>query len=205
MYIKPRFIGANETGEDIFSYFRSYFNVDNPHEAGIISISASSSIISNTPNYSDISTIISNKNGTRWISQKQKNSSFVLNFHSNYVALYSYTIKSEARYRYIKNWDVYGINNNKKYLIDRRINESICTGLICDEDTIKTFECDNPGFFNKFMVVLTGPDSNNQDYLSLCYIKFYGIVTSNHAIISKIFRCNNITSMHCLVILLLLS
>ena len=203
--IPPRSIEANETEEDIFSYFRSYFKVNNPHEAGIITIKASSTYPLGASYRSDVSSLIREDDGTRWVSEEEKNASFTISFHSNYVALSSYSITSRAGYRHIKSWDVFGIVNNKRYLIDRRTNEPICEDEYCALNTTRLFSCQYPGFFNKFMFVHTGLDSLNSSIFSMSTLKFYGIVTSNHAVITQRSICHNNNRIAITVITLLLS
>ena len=203
--IPPRSIEANETEEDIFSYFRSYFNISNPHESGIITIKASSTYPLGSDYRSDVSVLIKEFEGARWLSTEEENQSFTINFHSNYVALSSYSITSRAGYRYIKSWDAFGMVNNKRYLIDRRTNEPICEGEYCALNATRSFSCQYPGFFNKFMFVHTGLDSLNSSIFSMSTLKFYGVVTSNHAVITQRSICHNNNRIAITVITLLLS
>ena len=204
--IPPKYIEPNEAGEDIFSYFRKYFNEENLSEAGIISIKASSTLEAGDSNRSDVSTLIRGDDGKRWVSDKEENASFTINFHSNFVALSSYVIYTSAGLRHIKCWDLFGINHNRKYLIDRRSNESICEENQrnqCSQDSNTTFSCQYPGFFNKFAFVLTCNDSNNDPLLSMTYLQFFGIVTSNRFIQTHHFRCNHANLLSITLILLL--
>ena len=187
--IPSRYIEVNETGEDILSYFRSFYNTTNPHEKGIITIKASSTFPGDGSNRSDASTILRGDDLTRWVSQSEKNASFTIDFHYNFVSLSAYTIVSIPG-RYIKNWDVFGINNGKKYLIDRRINASLCEDMSCSQEIVKTFYCQFPGAFNKFKFVLTGVDSNRENFLSMSYLKFFGIVSPNHYFVTYQMRCS---------------
>ena len=201
--IPPKSIETNEESEDIFSYFRSYFNIENPHNAGIISIKASSDYLFGEKNRTDVSTLIKGDDGERWVSDYEQNASFTINFHSNFVALSSYSIYTSATHRYIKSWDLFGINNKRKYLIDRRNNESICQGKKCTQDSNKTFSCQHPGFFNKFTFVLTGPDSLNNFLFSLTYLKFFGIVASNRFIQTNQNACNHANTLSIILIIAL--
>ena len=72
---------------------------------------------------------------------------------NNKIDLTSYSI--ESFFRHINTWDVYGIRNGKEYLIDRRVNESICSScaLFSNDKAVKTFVCQNPGVFNKFKFI----------------------------------------------------
>ena len=184
--IPSKFIETSATGEDIFSYFRSYFKVTNPHEAGLVTIKASSTFTIGDDYRSDVSTLIREDDGTRWVSEGEKNASFSINFYSNYVSLSSYLMNFRYETRYIKYWDVFGIIRGKKYLIDRRINETFTTNK-----WERTYYCQHPGFYNKFMFVLTGPDSLSENMLSMSNLKFYGIISQNHALITNQNRCFN--------------
>ena len=95
----------------------------------------------------------------------------------------SYTIESWAGYRYIRNWDLFGLHNGKKYLIDRQTDHIFCetAKLTCPENITETFYCQYPGYYNQFIFVLSGPDSLGEDMLSMTAIKFYGLVTSSHS------------------------
>ena len=57
-FIPPKFVDVNRINDDIFSYFRSYFNVSNPHDAGIISIQASSTSSPGSDERTDVPTLI---------------------------------------------------------------------------------------------------------------------------------------------------
>ena len=189
--IPPHSIETSEAGEDIFSYYRSFFKVKNLHDAGIITIKASSTYVYGDSNRSDISSLIRGDDSTRWVSNFEENASFTINFHSNYVALSSYSIYTGKGFRYMKSWDVLGISKGRRYLIDRRNEEDFSNGKIFNQYNFKTYTCQYPGFFNKFIFILTGPDSLGDNILSLSYLKFFGIVTSNHVSESNQNRCNN--------------
>ena len=201
--IPPVSIGVNETGDDIFSYFRTYFNVSDPHNAKIITITASSTYPEGQNQRADPATIIMKDDGTRWVSYAEKDPCFTINFHSNYVALTAYTVISNAYIRYNKNWDLFGIYRGKKYLIDRRINEKFCGEKECPYKIIQTYSCQYPGFFNKFLFISTGPDSYSESVLSMSSIKFYGVVTSNYAIATYQHRCSNRSFINFMILMLL--
>ena len=62
-YIESKYIENTNSSNDIFSYIREYFNVDNPHTENILHISASSTSDGNDYNKSDISTLIRKPDG----------------------------------------------------------------------------------------------------------------------------------------------
>ena len=111
--------------DDIFSYFRSYYKVSSPHDAGLISIIASSTTLKDVNNQSDVSCLLSDSKNERWVSQEEINASFSIDFYQNRVNLLSYSIQTEAL-RYIKSWDLFGIDQYRCVLLDRRKNEPIC-------------------------------------------------------------------------------
>lgn len=201
--IPQKFIETNETGEDVFSYFRSYYNVSNPHTSGIITITATSTYPPGEHERSDVSTLIREDDGMRWVSGYEENPSFTINFHNNYVDLISYTIISSENIRYIKNWDIFGVSHGKKILIDRRINESFCPESTCSQRIVETYTCQYPGLFNKFIFLHTGPDSLGESLLSMSALKFYGIVSRNYACVSIVYRCSNKNFVNSLIIVLL--
>ena len=191
-YIKSKYIENTNTSYDIFAYIREYFNVDNPHEANILHISASSTLNDSGDGFkrSDVSVLISKPDGLRWVSSKAYNQYFIINMKNNKIDLTSYSIESFVRH--INTWDVYGIRNGKEYLIDRRVNEPICSGgeSYCIGTSIKTFICQNPGVFNKFKFIHRGLDSYKEKYFSMSRVMFYGIINPNAEYISLNIKCN---------------
>ena len=112
----------------------------------------------------------------------------------------SYALSSMKNFRYIKNWGVYGIKNEEKYLLDIREDYPLCPGRGCKNDVTVVFGSKNPGMFRKFMIQSTGFDSQNDYYLSLQYLKFYGKVISHIVSFTSNLRMNLFI---CLLILLL--
>ena len=184
----------NATGEDIFYHFRSYFKTPDLHAEGIITVKASSTIPGPGNNRAEVSIIIHEPDNKRWVSEVKPNQFFTINFYSNFVSLVSYKIETSKSMRYITNWDVYGISNNKLFLIDRRVNESICNSVSiwCSNNINMSFTCQHPGVFSKFLIQSTGPDSVNEDCLSLTKIRFYGVVSPLRELIS----CKNGENMY---------
>ena len=182
-YIKSKYIENTNTSYDIFSYIREYFNVDNPHEAKILHISASSTVndSGDGSKRGDVSVLIRKPDGFRWVSSYTDNQYFIIYMKNNRIDLTSYSIETEINQRYINTWDVYGIRNGNEYLIDRRVNEPICSGgeSYCIGTSIKTFVCQYPGTFNKFKFIHRGLDSYKEKYFSMSRVMFYGIINPN--------------------------
>ena len=171
-------IGDGNTS-DVFSYFREFYNVSDPHDAGYITITASSSSSEGSSMRDYVSTIISEPDGFRWCSMNETNPHFTIDFHRNRVDLLAYAIETSATYRFIKQWDLYGVTHNRRVLIDRRENTTTCPSAVyrdCDVESITVFRCSSPGVFSKFIFVGTGPDSHNQSILSMTRIRFYGAI-----------------------------
>ena len=202
-YISTKHVYNTESEYDIFTCIRQYFNVDNPHESNILHISASSTYaIDELNKRSNVSVLIRKPDGMRWVSYPSENQYFIINMKNNKIDLTSYSIES-IKGRHINTWDVYGIRNGKEYLIDRRINEPICSGgeSYCIGTQIKTFVCQYPGTFNKFKFIHRGLDSYKEKYFSMSRVMFYGIINPN---IDNISCGNNQNKryIHCLFIMM---
>ena len=171
---------SNSTGNDIFQYFRDYYNVSNPHEAGIININASSTTPPGGYNRSTVDILISTPGKGRWASLDIENSSITIDFLKNSVNLVGYTFSTSHDVRFINSWDIYGIYKDQMYLLDSRRNTPLCSNsddfFQCIEDDEKSFIVNTPGFFQKFRIVHIGQDSLSSFYFSLSQIKFYGSV-----------------------------
>ena len=175
--IEPKFIEKGE-GDDIFAYYREFYSVDDPTESNIITIKASSTLDEDEYNWSDVSVIISKREGMRWVSQEENDFPYItIDFHSNYIDLLYYTFETHPGLRYNKEWKISGIRgNNKEILIDYQDNDPLCSGTGCSEYTSKTFTCKYPGVFNKFKIQSTAKYSENQKMLSFSGIQFFGVV-----------------------------
>ena len=97
--IEPKFIEKGE-GDDIFAYYREFYSVDDPTESNIITIKASSTLDEDEYNWSDVSVIISKREGLRWVSQE------TIDFHSNYIDLLYYTFETHPGLRFNKEWKI---------------------------------------------------------------------------------------------------
>ena len=169
--IEPKFIEKGEEN-DIFAYYRQFYGVDDPSERNIITINASSTLEDEGEfNRSDVSIIISKREGLRWVSQE------TIDFHSNYIDLLYYTFETHPGLRFNKEWKISGIRgNNKEILIDYQDDDPLCSQNYCSNYTFKTFTCKYPGVFNKFKIQSTAEDSENQKMLSFSGIQFFGVV-----------------------------
>ena len=173
----------NETGYDIFSYFREYHNVENPHKAGKIIITAYSTFYPlGEYQRTTVDTLISDPGFGRWVSTHEENTYFTIDFLSNRINLVAYSLFTSQSQRFISNWDLYGIYKDQLYLLDERRNSPLCsapstiTPGYCSIDDHVDFRIKQPGCFRKFRLIHRGLDSLNNKYLSLTSIKFYGSV-----------------------------
>ena len=171
---------SNGKGEDIFKYLRDIYETDNLHNNGYVTLVNSSSLYGDDYNRTDISTIIGDEDGKRWVSEEEENAYFTIDFHSNSVLLNGYSIKTSPERRFMKSWDVYGIeHNNKEVLIDRQEERIICepdSYNFCSVTTVTAFRSQKPGLYHKFKFKLTGRDSLGNYQLSLSKLKFYGTI-----------------------------
>ena len=168
---------------DIFAYYRKYYNTSNPHMAGVITITASSTLYGPENDRANVSTLISEPDGTRWVSKlDDKDPFFKIDFHRSVVDLQAYSIETSGNYRYIKTWNLYGLIGSRMVLIDSKTNATLCEttlqGRNCIRDTITPFRVEKPGLFHAFKFVHTGLDSNNERHLSMSRIRFYGTVNT---------------------------
>ena len=166
---------------DIFASYRSYYETDNPHKDGIITLYSPSTFEGNENYRTDISTLISKPDDLRWVSGGEPY--FTIDFHQSYIDLLYYKIETHPNVRFITQWALYGIRGNNEYLIDERNDEPLCQ-TNCKEYTIKTFKCKFPGSFTKFKFILTGPDSYNTNILSMSAIQFFGVINPHLPIIT---------------------
>ena len=172
---------SNGTGYDIFQYFCQYYDVENPHTAGKIFINASSTLTTGELERETVDTLISTPGQGRWVSESIENSSITIDFLKNKVNLVGYTFATSKSRRFIKSWDIYGINKDRMYLLDSRRNSPLCSDLNdledgCNKDEEKSFTVETPGCFQKFRIVHIGRDSGETFFFSLTEIKFYGSV-----------------------------
>lgn len=188
--IPQQTIEDNGTNIDIFTYFRNYYSSSNLSGDGIVTIDASSTTWSTDYNKTGPTNIISAPDGLRWCSRYEKRVKLAIKFHSNSVTLFSYTIENFKGHRYIRSWDLYGISRGMKYLLDRRINETIL-GKAKDRTIFVPFKCQTIGSFHTFSFEMTGPDSNDDYYMSMSSIQFYGIVNPIHPLETCIRKRNN--------------
>lgn len=186
------------------SYLRKSFNSSNPNTDGLISITASSTFADNSGYRSDISCLIRENDYKRWHSDSVKGSNFTIDFHSNKVFLKSYEISTHANFRFIVSWDLYGIRENKKILIDRvqnhnkiAIKEGTCYSL---NNTTVSFTCKYPGKFSRFLMINTDRDSCGDDVLSLSRLMFYGSINMNISSFSQTSE-SFLFSLSCLIFL----
>ena len=173
---------ANYTsGEDIFSYYRQVYHTDNPHEKGVISIIASSTLSNITAQRDDVSVLISTPNGKRWVSEAETNPSITIDFKSNRVDLIGYRFTTHLGFRYISAWDLFGIEGSQTILLDSRRDSPLCSPFenkTCKEPNQNIFRAQRPGSFHVFKFVHRGLDSNGDKFFSLTSIEFYGAVNS---------------------------
>ena len=175
-FIPQQKIENNGTNIDIFAYFRSYYSSTNLSGDGIVSVKPSTTSWGNESLRTGPSNLISEPDGFRWCcNYGDSNPKLEIMFHSNCVTLFSYTIESFKNYRYIKSWNVFGISNKKKYLLDSRKNETVF-GAGSTFSVFANFTCQHIGTFNKFSIELVDLDSLGEKLLSMSSIQFYGIV-----------------------------
>ena len=170
---------ANETGYDIFKYFREEYSAANLDERGIVSITASSTSTPGPNNRTNASILISEPDGKRWSSWIGKNQYLLIDFHKNSIDLIGYSFLTNLGVRFINSWDVYGVVGKKLYLLDRKVDTPLCSGTCnCNIFSNLKFRTQKPGNFHKFLILHTKPDSHDEDIFSLSNIRFYGAVNS---------------------------
>ena len=172
---------SNQTSSyDIFAYFREVYNTKNLHESEIVSIYASTTFPPGDSNRTNASILISEPDGGRWVSEIKPNQFITIDFHQNSVDLIGYFFLTNIGARFINSWDVYGVYNNKMYLLDRRVNTPLCSpsSSSCQVFNNLTFRSNRSGNFHKFRIVHTSTDSNDENIFSLSNIRFYGAVNS---------------------------
>ena len=173
--IEQKFIDKGSE-KDIFTYYRSFYEVDNPNESNIITINASSTTTEPGENRSDVSVLISKRRYLRWVSREEDDYPYItIDFHSTYIDLLHYTFETDKISRYNKAWKIFGIRGNREILIDYK-DDPLCPETGCKSYTYKTFTCRHPGAFTKFKIQAASEDSLCDKMLSFSGIQFFGVV-----------------------------
>ena len=187
--IPKKNIEYDGTHNDVFAYFRKYYSSSNLSKDGYVSLIPSSTYWGDEYSRTDASNLISEPDDKRWCSRFDENPSLIIKFHSNFVTLFSYTIESITNARHIRSWAIYGFSRGQKYLLDKKINQTIF-----DEGELPsifgTFNCTTVGTFTKFSIESAGPDSKGDNLLSMASIQFYGFVNQfDHTIHISLETC----------------
>ena len=172
-YIQHKFIDVNEN-QDIFGYYREFYQSDDLHSDGYVTLFSPGEYGGDEENRSNLSTLINERDDYRWVSNEEY-PYLTIDFHTSVIDLLYYTLETHAHKRFMKQWAVYGIEGDGEVLVDKRDDEPLCS-ISCTEYTMKTFQCQYPGSFHKFKIIATGMDSKDATLLSLSAIQFFGVI-----------------------------
>jgi hypothetical protein len=157
--------GSAFTG--IISRFRSECG-GNPHEKGIISITAS------TTQRNKCWKVVDYGWNGYWYSTHVANSWIQFDFKTNCVELDHYSLKSDGHNYHLLQWILEGSLDGQRWtILDTRNTQDLNGTFI-----VKTYECNSRSseFFRYIRLRQTGKNSNNADYLMLSEIEFFGLI-----------------------------
>ena len=203
---KPYYISQGTNSGDIFSFFRKSFNSADLDSDEIVSITSSSQTVSSLNNITNVSCLIRENTFDRFVSLVEPNPNITIDFHSNRITLLSYEILTSRNFRFIKNWDLYGIRGSRKILVDSVRENDKFTAIEnqcgCIDNSLASFTCKHPGTFSKFVLINTGADSCGDNQLSLSRIMFYGAVNMKRGTCQR--KSNTFTSLFSAIIFVIL-
>ena len=182
------------SGDDIFSFFRRFYETVDPDRDNLISISPSSNFGVGAYNSGNVSVLISEPSGRRWVSAIEERAYFIIDFRDYDIQLHSYSLTTSPNLRSINSWLVYGFDGGNWELIDDRTNSILCLpSSDCPINTEKNYVCQKQSVYSRFRLINAGPDSSNDYIFSLTSIKFFGVIApkSNLIIHSCEFHSSN--------------
>lgn len=147
----------------------------NPHEKGIIAISASGSS-SGSPYY-----VVNYGSKTFWYSSNSTNSWILFDFKSNTVCLSGYSIRTgkDCNKYHPLSWVIEVSNDSSDWkLVDERETKDLA-----GDDIVHTYECNqaSPLFWRYVRMKQTRDNFSQSQYLCLSEIEFFGRLASSPA------------------------
>lgn len=183
--LSSRHIGKIEKSDDDFDNITINFSEEFPFE-GIIShftdkyggnVSKTKTIpISCSGTIWNSASVVADFDSTDfWVSDNSPGSWIAFDFKEHLINMTAYTIRGDSTGS-LCNWVVEGSNNMVKWKeIDRHENCRDLNGLYA----FKTYSVNNSLQYRYLRLRQTGPDINNENYLGLCCIEFFGSLTTN--------------------------
>lgn len=154
--------------EGIISYFTDKYG-GNVSKTKTIPIFASGTLW-NSPN------VVADFDTTDfWVSENSPDSWIAFDFNEHLINLTAYTIRCDNTGS-LRSWVIEGSNDNDQWdEIDRHDDSDDLSGLY----STKTYHVTTSLKFRYLRLRQTGPDINNENYLTLCCIEFFGSLSSN--------------------------
>ena len=110
-----------------------------------------------------------------WVSENSPDSWIAFDFKEHMINLTSYTIRGDNTGS-LCNWVIEGSNNMVKWNeIDRHESCNDLNGLYAS----KTYHVNTNQKYRYIRLRQIGPDINNENYLTLCCLEFFGSLSTN--------------------------
>ena len=154
----------------IFNHLKQFTNGENPHEAGIIELSYSSS------SHGDIQSLIESDSYVWFATQDIKNSYIMFDFKQRTVSLTGYSLKTHSYEGngHITGWKING--SNDKITWDE-VDEVAMTELLGTLGAEHYFKLETPSrFYRYFQLIQTRKNTKGFYNLRLSRVEFFGSI-----------------------------